>query len=250
MLLALGAASSVLEALQSLTTSKSCSGSACQPAPSPFDVSGGATGPAGGAGSSPSSGFASISPQTLSALIAAQGDATNTAPTNPSDALQDLFSQIDANKDGSISKTEFENALGAGGTNLAAADDVFGKLDSNGDGTVGIDELKSALQGARGHHGHHHAHGAGGGDGGDPSNDPLLQALSGASSTSVTNNDGSTTTSITYSDGSKVSLTTPAASTSSSTSSATSSYNLIEQLIQREAQALSASAAASLSVSV
>jgi hypothetical protein len=74
--------------------------------------------------------------------------------------------------------------------------------------------------------------------------------LSGASSTSVTNSDGSTTTSITYADGSKVSLTIPAASTTSSGSSATSTYNLVEQLIQREAQALSASVASSLSVSV
>jgi hypothetical protein len=67
----------------------------------------------------------------------------------------------------------------------------------------------------------------------------------------VTNSDGSTTTSITYADGSKVSLITPAASTTSSGSSnATSTYNLVEQLIQREAQALSASVASSLSVSV
>src|SRR5262249_22071232 len=150
----------------------------------------------------------------MSALIAAQGETTNTAPTNPSDALQDLFSQIDADGDGKITKTEFENALGAGGTNIAAADHVFGKLDSSGDGTVSLEEMKSALQ--DGHHGHHHIHehhtvGAGSGDGSDPGNDPLLQALSGASSTSVTNSDGSTTTSITYADGSKVSLTTPAA---------------------------------------
>jgi hypothetical protein len=183
----------------------------------------------------------------MSALIAAQGDTTNTAPTNPSDALQDLFSQIDGNKDGAITKTEFENALGAGGTNTAAADKVFGELDTNGDGSVSPDEMTSALQGAGGRHGRgHHMHaGAGGGDG----SDPLLQALSGASSTAVTNSDGSTTTSITYADGSKVSLTTPGASTSS-TSSATSSYNLIEQLIQREAQSLSASVASSLSMSV
>ena len=158
----------------------------------------------------------------------------------------------------SITKTEFENALGAGGTNTAAADKVFGELDTNGDGSVSLDEMKSALQGAGGHHGHGHhmhAHGAGGSGGSDgssdPSSDPLLQALSGASSTSVTNSDGSTTTSITYADGSKVSLTTPAASTTSSaSSSATSTYNLVEQLIQREAQALSASVASSLSVSV
>jgi len=257
MLLALGAASSVIDALQSLTTSKSSSAPSGQPVANGFDFTGSATPSASTPTPQPASGFSPISPETMSALIAAQGQSgTNAAPSSPSDALQDLFSQIDADGDGSITKTEFENALGAGGTNVAAADDVFSKMDTNGDGTVSLDEMKSALQGAGGHHGHHmHAHGDGGGGAGDgdsssdSSSDPLLQALSGASSTSVTNSDGSTTTSITYADGSKVSLTTPAA-TSSSTSSATSSYNLIEQLIQREAQALSASAAASLSVSV
>ena len=77
--------------------------------------------------------------------------------TDPASALQNLFSQIDANGDGQITKSEFENALGAGGTNLAAADDVFSQLDTNGDGTVSLSEMKSALQG--GHHGgHHHVH--------------------------------------------------------------------------------------------
>src|SRR5580704_1178649 len=166
MLLALGAASSVIDALQSLTSQKSSS--AGQPPANPFDVAGSATASGGATSSQPVSGFSPISPQTMSALIAAQGDVTNTAPTNPSAALQDLFSQIDANGDGSISKTEFEKALGAGGTNTAAADKVFGELDTNGDGSVSLDEVKSALQGAGGHHGGHghhmHAHGAGGSD--------------------------------------------------------------------------------------
>jgi hypothetical protein len=110
--------------------------------------------------------------------------------------------------------------------------------------------LSKALKGA-GHGGHHH-HAEGSGDAGSSTDtsgsntDPLAQALAGASSNSVTNTDGSTTTSITYADGSKVTLTTPVASTASS--SATSSYNLIEQLIQREAQALSASGTSSLSI--
>jgi hypothetical protein len=266
MLLALGAASTVWDALQSLTSSTKASSvqttSFSQTAASPFDIDGGAAASAGGASGTGASGGIQISPQTMSALIAAQSQSgtTNTSPTDPSQALQDLFSQIDANGDGAITKQEFEKALGAGGTNIAAADDVFNKLDSNGDGTVSLDELKSALQGA-GHHGHHHMHAGGAGQGGDAdgdggtngsNTDPLLAALAGASSTSVTNADGSTTTSVTYADGSKVSLITPAASTSSSSSassSATSSYNLIEQLIQREAQALSASASAALSVS-
>ena len=270
MLPAIGLLSSGVDALQSLFSSQSASNqSSGQTINNPFDPSAGSTSQAGTAPPPlGSSGYQQISPQTMSALIAAQSQTgtTGAAPTDPSQALQDLFSQIDADGNGSITKQEFENALGAGGTNVAAADDVFNKLDTNGDGSVSLDELKKALQGA-GHHGHHHMHagGAGGADEGgasdgtdstDPtssSSDPLLAALAGASSTSVTNADGSTTTSITYADGSKVSLTTPVASTSSTSSassSATSTYNLIEQMIQREAQALSASISGGLSVSV
>jgi Ca2+-binding EF-hand superfamily protein len=246
MLLALGAVTFALDALQSLTASKS-SGFG-QSAASPFDLTANAAAGGSTPGAGPS-GFSQISPQTMSALIAAQSQsgATASASTDPSSALRDLFSQIDANGDGKISKSEFENALGAGGTNLAAADDVFNRLDANGDGTVSSDELSKALKGAgHGGHHHHHAGGAGSTDAGGSSTDPLSQALAGSSSNSITNSDGSTTTSITYADGSKVTLTTPAASASSS--AATSSYNLIERLIQREAQAFSTAATASLSI--
>jgi hypothetical protein len=267
--------SSALDALQSLTSSKSSSPPATgfnQSSTNPFDLSGG-TAPSGSSiPASGSGGFSQLSPATMSALLAAQsqsstGSAISTS-TSPSSALQDLLSQLDTNGDGKISKSEFENALGAGGTNLAQADDVFNKLDKNGDGSVSLDEMSSALQGAGGkgrHHHHHVASSDGSGDStgangsssgasgsssgtGGSSSDPLLQALSGASSTSVTNSDGSTTTSVTYADGSKVTMTSPAATTSSS--SATSSYNLIEQMIQREAQAISSGATAALSVSV
>jgi hypothetical protein len=256
MLLALGAASSVLDALQSLTSSKSTSPKTTgfvQNSTSPFDLSASAPAsasptPASGAGAG-----SQISPATMSALLDAQSQSsagtTAPAPTSRQDALKDLFSQIDANGDGQLSKSEFENALGAGGTNVAQADDVFGKLDKDGNGSVSLDELSSALKGSgKGHH-HHHASGGSGdaGGAGGSSSDPLLQALAGASSTSVTNSDGSTTTSLTYADGSKVTMTSPAAAKASS--AATSSYNFVEQLIQREAKAISASAASSLSVS-
>lgn len=163
MMFALGAAGSLLDVLQSLTSSKSSSGTTSanrsQSAANPFDL-GGSTQTQSSATSGmcgQGCGWASISPQTMSALIDAQAQSgsTNSAPANRSEALQDLFSQIDGDGAGSISKSEFEDALGAGGTNLAAADDVFGKLDANADGSVSLDELKSALQGA-GHHGHHH----------------------------------------------------------------------------------------------
>jgi hypothetical protein len=78
----------------------------------------------------------------------------------------------------------------------------------------------------------------------DLNTDPLTQALDGASSSSVTNSDGSTTTTITYADGSKATTTTPAPDTNS----ASSSYNRIEQMMQREAQAMSSHAAAALSI--
>jgi hypothetical protein len=255
MLFALGAVSSALDALQSIT-SKSSSGQSSgsrKAATNPFDLVGN-TQPTGTVtpSSSTTTSVSQISPQTMSALLAAQSqstDSTGATPSVSSDPLQNLFSLIDGNGDGKISKSEFESALGAGGTNLANADSVFGKLDKNGDGNVSLDELKSALQGAGGHHHHAASSGDADGDGGGSkgSSDPMAQALAGASSTSVTNADGSTTTSLTYADGSKVTMTTAAPSTASA--AATSSYNFIEKMIQREAQALSSSATNSLALS-
>ncbi|MFX7934487.1 EF-hand domain-containing protein, partial [Acinetobacter baumannii] len=73
-----------------------------------------------------------ISPETMNALFSAQSeatgatsvasDATSTDTTSSASsrrdaALKDLFSQIDADGDGKITQSEFEDALGAGGTN-------------------------------------------------------------------------------------------------------------------------------------
>src|SRR5882672_4828692 len=243
MLLALGAASSAIDALMALTSSKPPSG-ASQDAANLFGLAANAPASAGSTSGSGSGGGASISPETMSALLAAQGQSGSTAPApmSRSDALKDLFAQVDADGDGKITKSEFENALGAGGTNLAQADDVFSKLDKDGDGSVSLDEMSSALKGGKGHHGHRAASASDGSN-----SDPFSQALQGASSTSVTNSDGSVTTSLTYADGSKVTMTS--AASGSSSSAATSSYNFIERMIQRQAQAISASATASLSVS-
>ncbi|VIO69709.1 hypothetical protein CI1B_29170 [Bradyrhizobium ivorense] len=251
MLFALGAASSAIDLLSSLMSSKSTTqtGAAKQGtglfSPSATPSTSGSAGTASGSGS------AQISPETMSALLAAQSQtsaSTSSAPTSRSDALKDLFSQIDADGNGKITQTEFENALGAGGTNTAQADDVFGKLDADGDGNVSLNEMSQALQGHKGGHHHHMASGSSDGSSSSgSSSDPLMQALDGATSTSVTNSDGSTTTTMTYADGSKVSMTKPAASSASG--SATSSYYFVEQLIQRQAQAISAQASAQLSVS-
>lgn len=178
-----------------------------------------------------------LSPSTFNALLSAQ-DANGKA--SPSDALKDLFAQIDTNGDGKITKAEFEDKLGAGGTNIAAADNVFDKMDADSDGSVSLDEMATALKPKDA--GHHHAHRAGGGA------DALMEALQGASSTSTTNSDGSITTTLTYADGSKVTISQPASSSTST--SASTQYNLVERLVQRQADALAASAKQSVSVKV
>jgi EF-hand domain pair len=249
MFFALGAASSALDALKALTSSKSSAQTTgvSQNAASPFGLSSSNGSASIGAGTgSGGSGCSQISPETMSALLDAQSQSSagsTTASKSRSAALKDLFGQIDGDGDGKISKEEFETALGAGGTNLTQADSVFGKLDKDGDGSVSLKELASALK-PKGHH--HDRDKAGDGDG--SGSDPLSQALQGASTTSVTNSDGSVTTSLNYADGSKVTMTSAAGKSSSA--SATSSYNFIEQMIQRQAPAISSAATSSLSVSV
>ncbi|MEN3351269.1 MAG: hypothetical protein V7632_4904, partial [Bradyrhizobium sp.] len=143
-----------------------------------------------------------------------------------------------------ITKSEFENALGAGGTNLAQADDVFSKLDTNTDGSVSLDEMSKALK--SGHRGHHHAQGAGDASGsGSNSSSP---SSGGSTSTSTTGADGSTTTTVTYADGFKMSTTVPGAS-----SPRNSAYDLFAQLMQRQGgqgQGASAAVGSSMSMSV
>lgn len=252
MMFALGAVSSLWDSLQSLTASNSSSSSAStgqsQGATNPFDFGAGTQAPGAattGFSGPTSAAWAQISPQTMSALIDAQSQSgtTSTAPTNPQDALKDLFSQIDGDGDGSITKSEFENALGAGGTNLSAADGVFGKLDSNGDGSVGLDELKSALQGAGRHHGgHHHVHAGrsddtASADGStDPNADPLAAALQSGGPIPLSN--------LKPIDMSKLTMISLDAS-----NSATSSYDMIKQALARAEQTFSSSIAGSFSLS-
>ena len=256
MLFALGAASSAVDLLKTLMSPKSSSAQAAastQGTANLFELAAGTSASTGAGASTGSagSGYSQISPETMSALLSAQGQSTtgSSSATRPSDALKDLFSQIDADGDGKITKSEFEDALGAGGTNLAQADDVFSKLDKDSDGSVSLGEMASALKGGGkgGHHHHHVASSDGSSDSGGSISDPLMQALSGASSTSVTNRDGSTTTTLTYADGSKVTMTS--AASAAAAGSATSSYNFIEQLIQRQASVISSQASSSVSVS-
>jgi len=250
MFAALGAASSALDALKALTSSKSSTktNAVSQNSENPFASISSNVSASSGTGAATGTGggnVSSISPETMSALLDAQSqssNATSSATKSRHNALKDLFGQIDGDGDGKISKSEFEQALGAGGTNLANADSVFGKLDKDGDGSVSLKELASALRPGKARHHADEANGAGA-----SGSDPLSQLTQGASTSTVTNSDGSVTTSLTYADGSKVTMTS--AASGSTSSAATSSYNFIEQMIQRQAQAISASTAASVSMS-
>lgn len=178
-----------------------------------------------------------LSPATFNALLASQD------PSKPSDALKDLFSQIDGNSDGKITKSEFEDKLGAGGTNITAADNVFNKMDTDSDGSVSLEEMASALKGKAG--GAPHAHGGGGNGGGGA--DALMNALQAASTTSVTNSDGSITTTMTYADGTAVTM-NQAAPANNTPGNAAAKYNLADQMAQRRTDSLSMAAKQSLSL--
>jgi Ca2+-binding EF-hand superfamily protein len=249
MWMAIGAATSILQSLTSSSaTSSTTSAGQSQDASNPFAL-GSSSQDTVNTGFTPSAGGGSqISAQTMSALIGAQeqsGSTSSSAPTSQSAALQNLFSQIDANGDGEISKSEFESALGAGGTNVAAADSVFSQLDTNGDGNVSLDELKNALEGSGGHHGGHHMHtgsssstdGSSSSTSADGSTDPLMQALAASSS----NGNGNSLSSL---------LSTVNKSQITPISLSASSYNAMEAMIQSGASAFAASATNSLSLNI
>jgi hypothetical protein len=166
-----------------------------------------------------------------------------------------LFSNLDGNGDGAISKSEFEAVVGANG-NTGAADALFSQIDANGDGSISPSEFAAATQGS-GAHGHHHHHVDAGGQGQSGQSDPLASlfgtSADGATTSTATNADGSTTTTITYGDGSEVTMTTPAQASSAAPTPATGaaaaqppapSANTIETLIQLQARLLAPSASA------
>lgn len=235
---AAAAAGTALDLLSSLTPGKSGSTTGVKQTNSLFDLGSAtsATNTSTITSSSPTQ-TGALSPSTFNALLSAQD---SNGKASPSAALKDLFTQIDTNGDGKITKAEFEDKLGAGGTNVAAADNVFSKMDADGDGSVSLDEMAAALKGKG--RGHSHAHQAGDGA------DALMQALQGASSSSTTNSDGSITTTLTYADGSKITISQPAASSTSG--SASSQYNLVERMVQRQTDSLAAAARQSISVKV
>jgi Ca2+-binding EF-hand superfamily protein len=136
------AASTALDLLSSLGSKLSNSASTGIKSGSSFRVAGPESlNPIPASGGAPN-----LSPATFNALLAAQDGTQTLAATSPSDSLKDLLTLLDGSGDGKISKAEFEDKLGAGGTNIKAAEDVFAKLDANNDGSVTLDEMSSALR--------------------------------------------------------------------------------------------------------
>jgi hypothetical protein len=186
------------------------------------------------------SGGPPFDPGMMAALLSLQDQSATGGTTQTSSSL---FSKLDTDGDGQISKSEFETALTGAGASTSNADALFAKLDANGDGSISQSELAKA---SHGHH--HHMHGGGGAQGSGSSGqsaDSLLSSTdaSGATTQTAANADGSSTTTITYADGSTVEMTTPAAANSSGTAAAgasgQNSANLFEQLIQLQSQLLS-----------
>lgn len=250
--LAGAAASSALDLISTLQQTLAKTSAAPSRSTQSFDpaATSGATGPSsagsGGAG-------APLAPMTMDALLTVQGEGQTPLVNGDAFSAQ-LFSLLDANHDGAISKSEFEGAFGQNG-NTTKADAIFSQLDANADGNVSPDELTSALGGNEtrpAHHHHHHHHGDGGavaglgganasaGAGTSTSSDQGMSAA--GESQTVTSPDGSTTTTISYADGSQVTMTVPAANGGGPATAAPTS-NFIERMIERQAQMLAASAA-------
>ena len=231
-----GSALDMIASLQALTSGPNSPQGAADDA-SPFNVAS----QAGAAASMTDAGCGapSMAPGTMDALFAAQSQTS--AASGSSSLASQLFSLLDTNGDGSISKSEFEATLGQNG-NTAAADSLFDKLDPNGDGSVDPGELANALQtkGAKGHHHHHHLGGAS--SAGAASTGGGADDLLGAGNTgqTVTNSDGSTTTTLSYADGSQITMTKPAAGSAGTSAAAN---NFLERIIQHQAQLLASQTA-------
>lgn len=221
MSLSIGTSTNVPAYLQSLLSSGS-SGTGVAAGSNPLAVLeqaiGGASAAQGASGPPPASVGTPATPPlssgTLSALFAlqSQGAAGGSG----------LLSQLDADGDGSVSQSEFENALTGAGADKSKADALFSKLDANGDGSVTMSDLASRQAQA---HAHHHAGGGlaasgAGGSGGDSDGD-----ATGTTTQTVVNPDGSATTTVTYADGSTSVTTTPAAPQASAKADSRTSGN-------------------------
>ena len=219
MMFALVAASSAIDALKALTSPKPPSG-ANKDAANLFAFQADASASTETASSSGAGKPSSISAETMSALLAMQSQSGLDASSSMRPgSLKEWFAKVDTDKDGKISKSEFE-VLGADDADASQADDLFARLDKDGDGSVSFGELASALKGKGRHHRAERSE----------ASDPLLQALDSSLNTTAANADASVT--------------------ASASRAATSSYYFTDQLVPRQSAMIAAQTNSSLSVSV
>src|ERR1019366_4994565 len=69
-----------------------------------------------------------------------------------SQLAQNLFSQIDSNGNGSITKSELEQAVTSAGGTTQAADALYAKIDPNNTGSVSEQQFAQTLSQAKPHH--------------------------------------------------------------------------------------------------
>jgi Ca2+-binding EF-hand superfamily protein len=101
----------------------------------------------------------------------AQGWPGTSGTDGSSQFAQNLFSQIDPNGAGSITKSQLEQAVTAAGGTSAAADALYAKLDPNNTGNVTEQQFAQTLPQMMRHH--HHFRGAANSDGGNSVQDAL-----------------------------------------------------------------------------
>jgi hypothetical protein len=90
-------------------------------------------------------------------LNSLEGASTASASTSTmANPLQQLFSSIDSNGDGSISQGEMESYIGQLGGTQAQADTLYSAL--GGTSATGISAQQLAQDSAPAHGGHHHHH--------------------------------------------------------------------------------------------
>ena len=190
------------------------------------------------AAATPCCGAASLSAETMAQLMSLQEQRPGSAADRVAARAQSLFGRMDANQDGQIDRTEFENVFGAN-ADTSKVDGLFNALDADGNGAISQDELTAAAQQSHARHHHHHRHMRSSGAGGLA--DTLMAATQGATTQTSSKADGSTTTTISYADGSQVIMTIPAASAvagSSNDGSGAADRNAIERLIRMQAELL------------
>jgi Ca2+-binding EF-hand superfamily protein len=115
-----------------------------------------------------------FSDQTQAQLISfqAQGWPSSSSTSSDGSLAQNLFTQIDSNGDGSITKAELEQAVTKAGGSTQAADALYAQLDPNGTGSISEQQFAQGLSQSLPHH-HHHGDGGGASSGGDSAADAL-----------------------------------------------------------------------------